>query len=67
MINDRLSEQQPETHVILSVAAQSAAESKNLRRTFVLSSVSVRRSFDSLRSLRMTGAVGIGKINDHLS
>jgi len=32
----------------------------------VLNSVPVRRSFDSLRSLRMTGAVVIRKINDHL-
>jgi len=29
--NDRLAEQSPKTHVILSGAAQSAAESKNLR------------------------------------
>jgi len=30
-LNDRLAEQSPKTHVILSGAAQSAAESKNLR------------------------------------
>jgi len=47
MVNDRLCEQKHRTHVILSGAAQSAAESKNLRIIVVLSSVLVRRSFDS--------------------
>jgi len=40
-----------------SERSRKAAKSKNLRIIVVLSSVLVRRSFDSLHSLRMTGAV----------
>ena len=43
--------------VILSEAAEQAAKSKNLRTDSAENVVILPGSFDSLRSLRMTGAV----------
>ena len=37
------------------ILSEASAESKNLRMTGTYADKSVRRSFDSLRSLRMTG------------
>ena len=63
-VNDRLCLQRTPSYVILSEAVHTA-KSKNLRIFVPFVPKSVRRSFDSLRSLRMTSIFN-SAINDHL-